>query len=274
MITYIKKVEVTGLWDRFDVTWELDPKVNVLVGINGSGKTTILELIKYALENKYGKAPHPQFKITFDTGESLCSEKEQPINEFSPRLHSEFISTFDIPVGERDEKFLDAQKRELTAVLEQKIERLNTEVPPERINPMPNTNEFVKIVNEVFKGTGKTTEVQFNSDNRQFHVEFRLADGRKLTPNQLSAGEKQILIILLTALISKFISLKNKEAPCVFIMDEPEISLHLGWQKNLIDYILRLNEDTQIIIATHSPGIVVKGWLGKVVDIHRIKRNV
>lgn len=40
-IMKITKVEIKGLWNRFDLSWDLHPDVNVLSGINGSGKSTI-----------------------------------------------------------------------------------------------------------------------------------------------------------------------------------------------------------------------------------------
>lgn len=44
--------------------------------------------------------------------------------------------------------------------------------------------------------------------------------------------------------------------PFVFIADEPELSLHVGWQSELVKSIQNLNSDVQIIFATHSPDIV------------------
>ena len=39
---YIKRIEIKGLWRRYDIVWDLRPDVNILSGINGVGKTTIL----------------------------------------------------------------------------------------------------------------------------------------------------------------------------------------------------------------------------------------
>ena len=39
---YIKRIEIHGLWHRYDIAWDLRPDVNILSGINGVGKTTIL----------------------------------------------------------------------------------------------------------------------------------------------------------------------------------------------------------------------------------------
>ena len=39
---YIQRIEINGLWGRFNIRWDLRPDVNILSGINGVGKTTIL----------------------------------------------------------------------------------------------------------------------------------------------------------------------------------------------------------------------------------------
>ncbi len=61
----------------------------------------------------------------------------------------------------------------------------------------------------------------------------------------------------------------------ILVMDEPESSLHLEWQERLIEIMLKLNEHIQLIIATHSPGIMMKVWLDKVTEIENIttRRN-
>jgi predicted ATP-dependent endonuclease of OLD family len=56
-------------------------------------------------------------------------------------------------------------------------------------------------------------------------------------------------------------------APAILFMDEPEVSLHFDWQKKLIGYIRELNPAAQIILATHSPAIVMEGWRDKVVNV-------
>ena len=39
----IEKVEIKGLFGKHDLDWELHPDVNILAGMNGIGKSTILE---------------------------------------------------------------------------------------------------------------------------------------------------------------------------------------------------------------------------------------
>jgi len=65
----------------------------------------------------------------------------------------------------------------------------------------------------------------------------------------LSSGEKQLLMLLSH---SNF-GVKNGGS---FIIDEPELSLHLSWQESLIKNIVKGNDNVQYIFATHSPEIV------------------
>lgn len=399
----IKKIAITGLWDKTDFTWELNSDVNILVGINGSGKTTILELIEHALKGEYDDVRYAprEFAITFDEDMESKYERRKLVSEYDCRISTEFVSTFDKEnllvedAGKRQETI----DRQLSAELDERIRSLRTERESlsSRIESAPHVEKLKEIAKDVFKRTGKTLEfvseffisndtlkqikaeiseddyvkleeiksryrlakkwrdeleakkVPSNIINRleklqtnefetlqtaeieietaigadhfsehkemillqidrnhvfkpdsEFldilksrlgkdkaqkicpvllkHFRFdlgdfvvlRLPDGQRLIPALLSAGEKQMLIILLTALTSKIKSLTNKDESCVFIMDEPEISLHLEWQKNLINYIQMLNEDAQIIIATHSPGIAMEGWLDKTFEMHKL----
>jgi predicted ATP-dependent endonuclease of OLD family len=53
-------------------------------------------------------------------------------------------------------------------------------------------------------------------------------------------------------------------------MDEPEVSLHIEWQKQLIDLIVELNPNVQIILTTHSPALIMKGWIDHVTEVSDI----
>ena len=82
-------------------------------------------------------------------------------------------------------------------------------------------------------------------------------------PYQLSSGEKQLLAILLTVLV-------EDNQSYVLFMDEPEVSLHIDWQQQLIDLILELNPNLQIILTTHSPAVIMNGWMDKVTEVSDI----
>lgn len=44
----------------------------------------------------------------------------------------------------------------------------------------------------------------------------------------------------------------------VYVVDEPEVSLHITWQEQFVDALLKASPDTQFILATHSPSIIAK----------------
>ena len=52
---YIRRIEIKGLWKRFNIAWDLRPDVNILSGINGVGKTTILNRSVGYLEDLSGE---------------------------------------------------------------------------------------------------------------------------------------------------------------------------------------------------------------------------
>ena len=69
-----------------------------------------------------------------------------------------------------------------------------------------------------------------------------------------------MLAILLTVLV-------EDNRPYVLFMDEPEVSLHVEWQQRLIDLIRELNPNAQIILTTHSPAVIMNGWMDRVTEV-------
>lgn len=88
-------------------------------------------------------------------------------------------------------------------------------------------------------------------------------NGQPIDLNKLSSGEQHMLI-LFYQLLFKYSS------QTLLLIDEPEISLHISWQKRFIEdlqQILKLNS-MEILIATHSPSIIGKNW-GLTVDLDK-----
>ncbi len=69
--------------------------------------------------------------------------------------------------------------------------------------------------------------------------------------SKLSSGEKQLLILFIETLL-------QKAKPYVYLTDEPELSLHIDWQRRIIPAVKKLNPSAQIIVATHSPEVASK----------------
>ncbi len=80
-------------------------------------------------------------------------------------------------------------------------------------------------------------------------------EGKKLPLNTLSSGEQEILVLFYKLIFESDVKL--------LLIDEPEISLHIAWQKELLNNlksILSLKPEMQVIIATHSPQIIANNW--------------
>ncbi|MDI1258602.1 AAA family ATPase, partial [Aquabacterium sp.] len=79
--------------------------------------------------------------------------------------------------------------------------------------------------------------------NDRIYVEV---DGRELQVSDLSSGERHILTFLTLVLF------QGRERNFL-IIDEPEISLNIKWQRELMGLLHNLAPHTQIIVASHSP---------------------
>ncbi len=91
-------------------------------------------------------------------------------------------------------------------------------------------------------------------------------DGTKLAEARLSSGEYHLLYLLV-------VSLTAKRRGTVIAIDEPEISMHLEWQRKLVQGILQCASmaQPQLIIATHSPDITA-GYPDACVDLNPHKK--
>lgn len=104
-------------------------------------------------------------------------------------------------------------------------------------------DNFINVINELLDNK------KYMSLSEKNEITFKSKNKNDITVEELSSGEKQLFILLGEALLQR-----NKS--CIYIADEPELSLHVSWQEALTDAICRLNPNAQIIFATHSPDIV------------------
>ncbi len=108
---------------------------------------------------------------------------------------------------------------------------------------------FTSILNER-RFTHKTISI-----DKEKGFYFKTSKGKKLKLNQLSSGEQHEVVLLYELIF------KTKPGILVLI-DEPEISLHITWQKEFLDDLLKIIkiQNFQVLIATHSPSIINDRW--------------
>ena len=98
-------------------------------------------------------------------------------------------------------------------------------------------------------------------DKPKSSFEF-IKKGETIKYDQLSMGEKQILLLMLMVG-------NTKQEPCIFFMDEPDLSMHIDWKEILVKELHELNPNMQIILSTHAPSVIT-GWFDKVNEVSQL----
>lgn len=107
-------------------------------------------------------------------------------------------------------------------------------------------SSFVDIINALYRRKAvritTTDGIQVFDDN-----------GEQLDVSLLSSGEKQLMLLLCNILVAT-------TEPSLFIIDEPELSLNVKWQRQLVDSLMSLVEGShvQFIMATHSIEVLTR----------------
>jgi len=291
----IKDFSIDNLYYEYDFKSSLDEKVNIIVGNNGSFKTTVMNIIRF-LAN-FGEVPTTEYKsatLSFDNGIVVISRPSDfvsrsndtqitvPIRNISlngekmtseryvKQMKFDFISTFDIKDKDvnTQQTFLDKRLTQLQSDYGYYLNGLQKQFTGYLNKQGIVTKDvydkiyarkalFDHLVNEAFKETGKVI------DNESEKLRFIIDGKTSIDADKLSSGEKQLLIILLTVLL-------EDGQEYVLMMDEPEISLHISWQYELLNWILELNPNVQLILTTHSPSIFSDGWGEKAIYMEDI----
>lgn len=289
---------INNLWGNKNISIPLNEDVNIFAGINGSGKTTILNILYCALFND---PDHEICKSKYETAEIIltdgyrvnveCKEgkkeaqffhNDSPISyeTFAAEMEPFAVSSFDSNMYPMDvmsklkerypwlnsdleyrlvDKLQDfyMYRNDITHKIEQVAFEKGTHMSQVR-NFFQDVKDLRAIIDELFapklKWDEKASEVQFvlqENTNQIIH------------PKDLSSGEKQMLILAIDTLL-------QEKRECVVFWDEPELSMHVDWQKVLIKVMREINPHMQLILATHSPFIIYDGWENRVVNIQKM----
>lgn len=265
---HITRIEIESLWmGKKHIVWRLHPDVNVLSGKNGVGKSTILNRLVARLQKQSSKTllaePIDGVRIELSPVEATAIRCDvlrsfdthlRPSDRLSGLSNGLVTTELDWQLYQLQRRYLDYQVNVANRI----IARMSQGGADAQLAQEEAANKaaFLDIVDQLFEETGKTID---RTSNELLFCQY----GQSLSPYCLSAGEKQMLIILLTVLT-------QDRQPTVLFMDEPEASLHFDWQRDLIGIIRRLNPEVQIILTTHSPAVIMNGWENHVTEVGEI----
>ena len=106
---------------------------------------------------------------------------------------------------------------------------------------------FLSAINTLFKDKIVTLSVDTG-----ILVRLKNKATSNIPLNSLSSGEQHLLVLFYELTFS----FENK-GPQLLIIDEPEISLHVSWQRIFLDLLIENSEkNLYFLVSTHSPQIV------------------
>lgn len=127
----------------------------------------------------------------------------------------------------------DERLRSIVADINQVEERIT--------QAMASRTRLQDLISKLFQGK----RVEFGEAT----ITVQTEDNSPIDLGLLSSGEKQVLRLLVEAL---------RAGDNTLLIDEPELSMHVDWQQDLIASMRRLNPDAQVIVATHSPEVMAE----------------
>jgi hypothetical protein len=257
--------------------WHIDPPDGG-AWYNRFLPTTRLYTLPKAMSAIYGYSPQPEHaeaqleasfvEILTDTWRDYTAELAQKIKEVQEAGLAKILksvispteSHFDDPEADPDDaykavsQFLARRKMSEDSPSEEEFHRrYRSEVQFKNVSRhieaierdiahlMAPREMFERVVNDLFL-PGK--HVSFGDK------EIGVAIGDKnIGLATLSSGEKHLLRILVETIVVR-------SAP--MLIDEPELSMHVDWQRRLISTMRVLNPASQMILATHSPEIMAE----------------
>lgn len=120
-------------------------------------------------------------------------------------------------------------------------------------------NPFVQQANIFFSSTKRELKVRTNG-----FLYLSTAHG-EVSWYDFSKGEKTLVCLLLVAYLAQ-------DEKLVFLLDEPDLSLHIRWQRQLLPSLRKLAPNAQFIVATHSPAMVGQTEGEAVINIGAISK--
>lgn len=220
---------------------------NVLYELNNLKEKYIALLREFNIISDSNKEEAQKYSDYF---EKLLNDVEELNSEENKDkgIHAKFVATYN----------------EIEKI--KKITQLASESEKMKRNARKLIDQFIEVVNNFLLDGDDGKNIKITNDGTVYFETAYTND--KIDITYLSSGEKQ-LVNLLAHFIFKASDVKNG----IFVADEPELSLHLNWQKMFIQQLHLINPNIQLIFATHSPELV-GSYRNKIIKIQKYYRKI
>ncbi|MGY6697595.1 MAG: AAA family ATPase [Roseinatronobacter sp.] len=207
-------------------------------------------LQEYANESQKLDQTFPK-RIIEQTGDVVLSEDEiradlQSLAERRDRLVSVGLlgKTLNEPIQPSDVFKEDSIRKILAIYIEDTRKKLGI---------FDETYERIRLFKEILDEHFSFKSVKIDPDKGISSIDNDSGDVIPLS--ELSSGEQHELVLIYDLLF-------KVEPGSTILIDEPELSLHVGWQKRFISDLQKVKElnSMNVVIATHSPQIIHDRW--------------
>lgn len=265
-----------------EIDFRDNAKLLLLAGLNGSGKTSVLEAVAHAFlvrgtdirplpnqdykieirflngdKNEYIVEKTPESHVLKDDMGAVCADTEYELRRLFADINMLTFMSWRLPLKMR--RSIEPRSRSQINA----IENLRNVCVKEYINsilkPGDKTNGYLKTLNDAWRRF-------YPEDDSEFKVEEDKSSRQKESPGdltfdllltghngsgyvslyELSSGELELL---------SFISDLMIRPADIILIDEPELHLNRVWHRTVLNVIVDLHDSSQFIVATHAPEI-------------------
>lgn len=243
---------------NFKICFENDGKINpvtILTGINGTGKTTLLDFIYDFLTKQKAIKDNLNSYIEVDKEKmfhlddilNLSSDQIKDFSSAPQKITGSILKDFPLNFSKNIIYYKANQdnipaKKIITDYIDELIYEKNVK-----------SSEVYDKMRHIIKETlsSLNMDIEFSKLDKNKEIYFKNQQSNNIKLNDLSGGEKELITKVFPLFISDY-----KDS--IILIDEPESSLHPNWQNEVILLYRKIAErnNNQIIISTHSPHIV------------------
>ena len=219
-------------------------KYSIKIPISGVGRNSKLEKIKhikkYCDENSIER-------------EFVWNEDLYKIAEILPEVEL-FVSDYGL---EADTKFKTNSVSEIKNFFEtetmddtKRLSVIEKDIQLEMNKEAENIRKFMCDYTSSLQEVIITPDINWTKAIDGVNVKFKfIGDTSPIVMSHKGAGYRRLFMVARF----RYLAEKNKGSNIIYLIEEPETFLHPSAQEDLLDALLRLSEENQVIITTHSP---------------------